>query len=120
DELEYLREQGFHGDFIQYLKEMELSVSINAPKEGEIVFPTEPVVTVEGPIIQAQLIETLLLNILNFESLIATKARRMRYAAGERGVLDFGLRRAQGLGGMQATKAAAIGGVQPTSNVLAA
>lgn len=119
DELEFLRKQGFHPNFIKYLKDLKLTLTIKAPKEGEIVFPTEPVVTVEGPIIQAQLIETLLLNILNFESLIATKARRMKYAAAGRGVLDFGLRRAQGYGGIQASKAAAIGGVQPTSNVLA-
>ncbi len=117
EELEYLQEQGFHPDFINYLKNLELSVTIKAPKEGEIVFPLEPVVTVEGPIIEAQILETLLLNILNFESLIATKARRIKYAAGNRGVLDFGLRRAQGYGGIQASKAAAIGGAAPTSNV---
>ncbi len=120
DELKYLREQGFHPDFINYLKDLELSVTIKAPREGKIVFPLEPVVTIEGPIIEAQMLETLLLNILNFESLIATKARRITYAAGDRSVIDFGLRRAQGYGGIQATKAAAIGGVAPTSNVYSA
>lgn len=120
DELEYLRKQGFHSDFIQYLQNLDLSVTIKAPREGEMVFPLEPVITVEGPIIEVQILETLLLNIINFESLIATKARRIKFAAGDRGVLDFGLRRAQGYGGIQATKAAAIGGVEPTSNVLSA
>lgn len=120
DELKFLSEQGFRSDFITYLRELDLSVTIKAPREGEIVFPIEPIITLEGPVIEVQILETLLLNIVNFESLIATKARRIKYAAGDRGVLDFGLRRAQGYGGIQATKAAAIGGVEPTSNVLAA
>lgn len=120
DELDYLSSQGFHPDFIKYLKEeFRLSVTIHAAKEGEVVFPLEPIVRVEGPIIQAQLLETLLLNIINFESLIATKAARLRFAAGDRRVIDFGLRRAQGYGGIQASKAAIIGGVEATSNVYA-
>ncbi len=120
DELEYISKQGFHPDFIEYLRnDFRLSVTIHAATEGEIVFPLETIVRVEGPIIQAQLLETLLLNILNFESLIATKAARMKYAAGDRKVIDFGLRRAQGFGGIQASKAAIIGGVEATSNVYA-
>lgn len=119
DELEYLAQEGFKPEFIDYLRNFELSVTIQSAKEGEIVFPLEPVVRVEGTIIEAQILETLLLNILNFESLIATKARRMKFAAGDRKVLDFGLRRAQGLGGIQASKAAIIGGVEATSNVYA-
>lgn len=117
DELEYLANEGFRHEFIDYLRDFRLSVTIQAAKEGEIVFPLEPVVRVEGTIIEAQILETLLLNILNFESLIATKARRMKFAAGDRNVLDFGLRRAQGFGGIQASKAAIIGGVEATSNV---
>jgi len=117
DELEYLKDQGFRPEFLEYLKDFELEVSIDSVKEGEIVFPLEPVVQVRGSVIQTQLLETLLLNILNFESLIATKASRLKYAAGERKVLDFGLRRAQGFGGIQASKAAIIGGVEATSNV---
>ena len=120
DELDYLREQGFHEDFLRYLEEFELNVTIDAATEGEIVFPTEPVVRVQGSIIETQILETLLLNILNFESLIATKASRLKYAAGDRKVLDFGLRRAQGFGGIQASKAAIIGGVEATSNVYSA
>jgi len=119
DELNYLTNEGFKPQFIDYLRDFELSATIHAAREGEIVFPIEPVVWVEGTIIEAQILETLLLNILNFESLIATKARRMKFAAGDRKVLDFGLRRAQGFGGMQASKAAIIGGVEATSNVYA-
>ncbi|MBN2733228.1 MAG: nicotinate phosphoribosyltransferase, partial [Balneolaceae bacterium] len=117
DELDYLAKEGFRHEFIDYLRDFKLSVTMQAAKEGEIIFPLEPVVRVEGTIIEAQILETLLLNILNFESLIATKARRMKFAAGDRKVLDFGLRRAQGFGGIQASKAAIIGGVEATSNV---
>jgi nicotinate phosphoribosyltransferase len=89
-------------------------------KEGELVFPNEPVVRVEGNIIETQLAETLLLNLLNFESLIATKASRIRQAAGDRTLIDFGFRRAHGPGGVQASKAAISGGIDSTSNVLSA
>lgn len=117
DELEYLRERGFDESFLEYLSGLDLSVTLHAAREGEIVFPLEPAVRVEGPIIESQILETLILNLLNFESLIATKASRLKYAAGDRKVLDFGLRRAQGFGGIQASKAAVIGGVEATSNV---
>src|SRR5699024_9107884 len=100
-----------------YLRNLELSVNVHAVREGEVVFPTTPLLRVEGNIIETQILETLILNILNFESLIATKAARMKYAAGNKKVIDFGLRRAQGCGGIQATKAAYIGGVEGTSNV---
>ena len=102
------------------LKAFDFKADIYAPEEGEVVFPYEPVVRVEGNIIETQIIETMLLNILNFESLIATKASRIRHAAGDRLVIDFGLRRAQGLGGVLASKAAVIGGVNSTSNVYSA
>lgn len=117
DELQYLAEQGFRTEFLNFLRDFEFSADIYAAREGEVVFPREPIVRVEGTIIEAQILETLLLNILNFESLIATKASRMKYAAGNHKVLDFGLRRAQGYGGIQASKAAVIGGVEATSNV---
>src|SRR6056297_2438162 len=68
DELEYLKDQGFRPEFLEYLKDFEMEVSIDSVKEGEIVFPLEPVVQVRGSVIQTQLLETLLLNILNFES----------------------------------------------------
>src|SRR5699024_2318786 len=117
EELHYLRQQGFQKDFLAYLRNLELSVNVHAVREGEVVFPTTPLLRVEGNIIETQILETLILNILNFESLIATKAARMKYAAGNKKVIDFGLRRAQGFGGIQATKAAYIGGVEGTSNV---
>lgn len=117
EELAYLESEGFHPEFLQYLREFKLQVNIQSVREGEIIFPLEPVVRVEGSIIETQILETMILNILNFESLIATKAARMKYAAGDRKVLDFGLRRAQGFGGIQASKAAIIGGVEATSNV---
>lgn len=117
DEITYLAKQGFRKEFLEYLRNFELTADIYAAKEGEIVFPHEPIVRVEGNIIETQILETLLLNVLNFESLIATKASRMKYAAGDKTVLDFGLRRAQGFGGIQASKAAFIGGVEATSNV---
>jgi nicotinate phosphoribosyltransferase len=116
----YLRAIGFASDFLDFLEGFELRADIYAPDEGEVVFPFEPVVRVEGTIIEAQIIETLVLNILNFETLIATKAARLRMAAGDRIVMDFGLRRAQGLGGILASKAAVLGGANSTSNVYSA
>jgi nicotinate phosphoribosyltransferase len=120
DELAFLQEQGFRKPFLQYLRELELDITIHAAQEGEVVFPRAPILRVEGSIIEAQILETLILNILNFESLIATKAARMKDAAGDHKVIDFGLRRAQGFGGIQASKAATIGGVEATSNVYSA
>lgn len=121
EEIEYLVKEGFSDEFISYLKNFEFKGNIWSAREGEIIFPNEPVLRVEGNLLETQLIETLLLNILNFQSLIATKASRIKYAAGENStVLDFGLRRAQGLGGIHATRAAMIGGFDGTSNVYSA
>jgi nicotinate phosphoribosyltransferase len=119
-EIEYLQSLGFKQEFLQYLKRFRFSGTIHAMREGELIFPLEPIVRVEGSLIETQLIESLLLNLLNFQSLIATKASRIRFAAGNRKLYDFGLRRAQGLGGIHASKAAIIGGVDATSNVYAA
>ena len=88
-------------------------------KEGDLVFPGEPVIRIEANIIEAQIIETLLLNILNFQTLIATKASRMTIEAKGRKLIDFGLRRAQGAGGYHASRAAIIGGFEATSNTRA-
>jgi nicotinate phosphoribosyltransferase len=120
DEIEYLRGLGFKEDFLSYLKQFKLNGSLFSVNEGEVIFPNEPVIRLEGGILETQIIETLVLNILNFESLIATKASRVKYAAGNRTVIDFGLRRAQGLGGIHASRAAVIGGVESTSNVFSA
>ncbi len=119
DDLEYLRGLGFKGPFLEYLRKFRFHGRVFSVREGEVVFPLEPLMRVEGTLFECQVIETLLLNFLNFESLIATKASRMILAARGRRVVDFGLRRAQGLAGIQASRAAAIGGVEATSNVLA-
>ncbi|MDX1592335.1 MAG: nicotinate phosphoribosyltransferase [Balneolaceae bacterium] len=118
-DLELLEKEGMDDEFLKYLEEFRFSGSIRAVSEGDVVFPNSPVVTVEAPIIEAQLLETLLLNTLNYQSLIATKAARMRLSAGERSLVDFGLRRAPGTGGYSASRAAVIGGFDATSNVRA-
>lgn len=118
-EIGFLREQGFDARFLEYLRGFRFTCDVHAAREGEVVFATSPVLSVKGPIIEAQIAETLLLNILNFQTLVATKASRMRLAAGDRSLVDFGLRRAQGLGGYHASRAAAIGGFDATSNVRA-
>lgn len=121
EEINYLKNEGFRNEFLEYLKSFKFSGNIYSVQEGEIVFPSAPILRVEGNLLETQLIETLLLNILNFQSLIATKAARIKLAAGEQSVvLDFGLRRSQGLGGIHATRAAMIGGFDGTSNVYSA
>lgn len=118
-DIQYLKDQNFNAEFLEYLSDFRFSGTIKSVKEGEVVFPNEPIVTVEGNIIECQLIESLLLNILNFETMVATKAFRINLVAGERTFSDFGLRRAQGFGALQASRAAIIGGAETTSNVLA-
>lgn len=109
----------FDAGFLDYLSSMRLTLDIDAVKEGTVVFPNEPIVRVQGPIMQCQLIETTLLNCVNFQTLIATKAARVCRAADGRPVTEFGLRRAQGMGGLWASRAAVVGGCVGTSNVLA-
>ena len=110
----------FEPEFLVYLQQLELTLDIDAIPEGTIVFPHEPLLRVRGPILQCQLLETALLNIINFQSLIATKASRIVMAAQGDPVLEFGLRRAQGIdGALAASRAAFIGGCAATSNVLA-
>ncbi len=118
-EIDFLRDKGFNGPFLEYLKNFRFRGNIYSAAEGDLIFPFIPVMQVEANIIEAQVIETLLLNILNFQTLIATKASRIRYAAGSHLLIDFGLRRAQGPGGLYATRAAFIGGFEATSNVMA-
>jgi nicotinate phosphoribosyltransferase len=110
----------FVASFLEELRRLRLECDVDAVPEGTVVFPYEPLVRVRGPLMQAQLLETALLNIVNFETLIATKAARVALAARGDEVIDFGLRRAQGIdGGLSASRAAFVGGCAATSNVLA-
>lgn len=110
----------FEKGFLDYLRDLKFTCDVDAVPEGTVVFPHEPLVRIRGPILQGQLLETALLNILNFQTLIATKAARVCQATEGEPVLEFGLRRAQGIdGGMAASRAAYIGGCTATSNVLA-
>ncbi|MCL3781595.1 nicotinate phosphoribosyltransferase [Prolixibacteraceae bacterium JC049] len=120
EDLNYLASTGLHPEFIEYLRKFEFTGTIHSVREGEIVFPNTPIMRVEGNLVESQIIETLLLNFINFQSLIATKAFRIKLIAGDRPFSDFGLRRAQGLGSIQATRATIIGGATSTSNVYAA
>ena len=120
NEIDWLHKEGFDKDFLAWLEAFRFKGTIRSMPEGEIAFPLEPLLQVEGSLAEIQLIETLLLNYLNFQSLIATKAARIRYAAGNRHLSEFGLRRAQALGGISASRAAIAGGFDSTSNVYAA
>ncbi len=120
DDIDYLRSLGtFDEEFIDYLRGFHFTGSIYAIPEGTVVFPREPLVKVIAPVGEAQLVETAILNIINHQSLIATKAFRVCYAAQGDGVMEFGLRRAQGPdAGIYGARAAVIAGCVGTSNVL--
>ena len=120
EDIEYLAGLGIFGrDFLDYLKDFKFTGDIYAIPEGSVIFPREPLIKVIAPIMQAQLIETAILNIINHQSLIATKAARVCYAARGDGIMEFGLRRAQGPdAGTYGARAAVIGGCIGTSNVL--
>ena len=119
--LDYLAGLGsFDAEFMRYLGRLRFEGDVYAVPEGRVVFPREPLLRVEAPLVQAQLAESALLNLINFQTLIATKAARVVQVAGGGRLLEFGLRRAQGFdGGLSATRAAYIGGADSTSNVLA-
>ncbi|MGE5214681.1 MAG: nicotinate phosphoribosyltransferase [Nitrospirota bacterium] len=126
-EIDYLASQRgndgkslFDSGFLDYLRNLRLTCDIDAMPEGTLVFPNEPLIRVCGPIIECQLLETALLTILNFQSLIATKAARVCLAAENNPVIEFGLRRAQGVdGGLSSARAAYVGGCAGTSNLQA-
>lgn len=127
EDLQYLSElkandgsKLFPNAFLNYLKTLRFTCSIDAIPEGTVVFPNEPLIRITGPLLQAQLVESTILNIVNFQSLIATKASRVCRAAAGDPVLEFGMRRSQGPdGALSASRAAYIGGCDATSNVLA-
>lgn len=110
----------FEPAFLAYLRDFAFTCDVDAIPEGTVVFPGEPLLRIKGPILQAQIVETALLNLINYQTLIATKAARICLAAQGEPVLEFGLRRAQGVdGALAASRAAFIGGCAATSNVLA-
>ena len=127
DDLGYLAEvrgaddrPQFDPAFLNYLSQLRLACDVDAIPEGTLVFAHEPLLRVTGPLLHCQLLETVLLTLVNFQTLVASKAARVVLAAGGDGVVEFGLRRAQGLdGGLSASRAAYVGGCAATSNVLA-
>jgi nicotinate phosphoribosyltransferase len=120
DEIQYLKTIGLDSKYVDHLAQFEFKGTIYSVSEGDIVFPYVPSIRVEGTIFEAQLIETLLLNLINFQSLVATKAARVKQVAVGKTLSDFGLRRAQGLGGYHASRSTVISGFHSTSNVRAA
>jgi len=121
EDIAYLRSLNkFAPGFLDYLADFRFTGTVYSAEEGEIVFPYEPTMIVKAPLIEAQIIETALLNIINHQTLIATKASKVVYAAGDKAVVEFGLRRAQGPdAGIYGSRASIIGGCGGTSNVLA-
>lgn len=121
DDIAYLETLGlFEKEFLDYLREFRFTGELYAVQEGSIVFPDEPLIRVRAPLVEAQLIEGMLLNTINFQTLVATKSARVYCASNGGLVLEFGLRRAQGQdGAMSASRAAYIGGAAATSNTLA-
>ncbi len=121
EEIEYLKSLNlFEDGFIDYLKDFKFTGDVYAVPEGTVVFPGEPILTVKAPVMQAQLVETAILNMINHQTLIATKAAKICYAAQGDNVMEFGLRRAQGPdAGIYGARASIIGGCGSTSNVLA-
>lgn len=119
-DIEYLREEGYQDDFLEYLKELRFTGTVRSMREGELVFANEPLIRIEGPIVEVQLVETPILNIINYQTLIATKASRIKQVVGDEVAMEFGTRRAQEMdAAIWGTRAAYIGGFDATSNVRA-
>ncbi|MCW4025226.1 MAG: nicotinate phosphoribosyltransferase [Candidatus Bathyarchaeota archaeon] len=119
-QLAYLKQQGFKDDFLDYLRNFKFTGEVWAVPEGTIVFPNEPLIRVTAPIIEAQIVETFLLNTINLQTTMATKASRVVHAAKGKAVIEFGLRREQGIdAGMKVARCSYIAGCKGTSNVLA-
>ena len=119
-DIKYLKSIGYQEDFLEYIKDMKFTGNIRSMQEGELCFGNEPLLRVEAPLIQAQLIETMLLNIVNFHTLITTKASRIKQVAPNDTLMEFGTRRAQEAdAALWGARAAYIGGFDSTSNVRA-
>nr|WP_191559200.1 nicotinate phosphoribosyltransferase [Metabacillus idriensis] len=120
-DIEYLRDElGYRDDYLEYLKEVRFTGNVRSMVEGELVFANEPILRIEAPLAEAQLIETALLNIVNYQTLIATKASRIKHVVGNQSAMEFGTRRAHEMdAAIWGTRAAYIGGVDATSNVRA-
>ena len=120
EHISYLKKQGFRDDFLDYLRSFKFTGEVWALPEGTITFPNEPLIRITAPIIEAQLVETFLLNSINLQTMIATKASRVVEAAKGKSVIEFGLRREPGIdAGMKVARSSDIAGCQGTSNVLA-
>jgi len=119
-DIEYLSELGYKNDFLDYLKDMRFTGTVRAMREGELVFGNEPLLRIEAPLAEAQIIETAILNIVNYQTLIATKASRIKQVIGNDVAMEFGTRRAHEFSAaVWGTRAAFIGGFEATSNVRA-
>lgn len=119
-DIAYLRDIGYHEDFLTYLKKMKFTGTVKSMQEGELVFANEPILRIEAPLAEAQIIETALLNIVNYQTLIATKASRIKQVLGNETAMEFGSRRAHEMdAAVWGTRAAYIGGFDATSNVRA-
>ncbi|MGT2834469.1 nicotinate phosphoribosyltransferase [Streptococcus hyointestinalis] len=119
-DLAYLETLGYDEPFLDYLRHLEITLSVRSAREGDLVFANEPIVQIEGPLAQCQLVETAILNIVNFQTLVATKAARIRSVIDDEPLLEFGTRRAQEMdAAIWGTRAAVIGGANATSNVRA-
>jgi nicotinate phosphoribosyltransferase len=120
EHLSYLKKQGFDQQFLDYLRNFKFTGDVWAVPEGTVAFPCEPLIRVTAPIIEAQLVETFLLNTINLQTMIATKASRVVHAAKGKSIIEFGLRREHGIdAGMKVARCSYIAGCQGTSNVLA-
>ena len=120
EHLSYLKKQGFDQQFLDYMRDFKFTGDVWAVPEGTVAFPCEPLIRVTAPIIEAQLVETFLLNTVNLQTMIATKASRVVHAAKGKAIIEFGLRREHGIdAGMKVARCSYIAGCQGTSNVLA-
>lgn len=119
-DLDYLESLGYQAPFLAYLRDFKLALTVRSAREGDLVFANEPIVQIEGPLAQCQLVETALLNIINYQTLIATKAARIKSVIGDAPLMEFGTRRAQEMDAATwGTRAAYIGGASATSNIRA-